>query len=88
MTDLEMREIQADNARWMAHKSFVAIVEDGGQFVIVQHVEDGSSFPHTRYPNRRAAASRVLQLLGIGPVAPQIHPEKICVSWDREGSSE
>lgn len=76
----EMRQIQYESVASIAHKSFVAIVEDGADFIIVQHSADGSTWPSTRYSTKRAAASRLLQLLEIGPVAPQTHPERVGIS--------
>jgi hypothetical protein len=44
--------------------------------------------PPTSYPTKRLAAARVLQLLGIGPVAPQDHPESICVGFVETDNGE
>lgn len=41
--------------------------------------EAGNVFPTTHHATERLLASRFLQLLGIGPVAPQIHPESVCI---------
>lgn len=49
---------------------------------------DESVFPSTTYPNKRAAASRILQLLGIGPVAPQSYPEAVAVGSITRGNAE
>lgn len=38
-----------------------------------------SVFPPIEYPTKRLAAARVLQLLQVGPVAPQTHPEEVCI---------
>lgn len=75
----EMHAIQSENLAAMVGKPLIAIVEDGGEWVVNQHAEDGSTFPPCRYQSKRAAAARMLQLLGIGPVAPQTHPERACI---------
>ena len=60
------------NERWI-------IVERNGQFEVHNHTVDGVA-PTTIYPTKRLAAARLLQLLGIGPVAPQDHPEEIGIT--------
>jgi len=39
-------------------------------------------WPTTSYPNSTLAAARVLQLLELSqPVAPQAHPEAVCIGF-------
>lgn len=71
-TDIE--EIARKNLLALVGKPFIAIEERDGEFIVHQHSED-SVCPQVSYPTKRLAASRVLQLLHIGPVAPQDHPE-------------
>lgn len=56
------------------------IIEEGvdGEWIIHQWHNEGVA-PQSSYPTKRLAAARLLQLLHIGPVAPQTHPEKICI---------
>jgi hypothetical protein len=61
--------------RWM-------IVETPEGYEVHQH-SAASVWPPTTYPTKRLAAARLLQLLGIGPVAPQTHPESVCVGYVR-----
>lgn len=78
--DFEIAEIQTESAARLAHKRFIAIVEEaGGTFSVVQHNGPGGVAPTSSYPSAKLAAARVLQLLSLGPVAPQAHPEKVCV---------
>lgn len=63
----------------LAGRPMVAVVErEDGTFDVYQQNAGGVA-PTSSYPNKRLAASRLLQLLGIGPVAPQTHPETACI---------
>ena len=62
-------------------KPFWAITQDAdGKFSVIEHTSDGSVMPITTYETKRLAVSRLLQIMGLGPVAPQLDPE--CVSID------
>ena len=75
MGDIDI--IKTEHYEANRHKEVIAIVkEDNGQFGIYQQTEY-SVAPYILYPTARLAAARVLQLLGIGPVAPQYEPEVI-----------
>jgi hypothetical protein len=84
--DTEVRAIQdawtEDNRnkrRWM-------IVEEADGFTVHAHTFDSVS-PTSHYESARTAASRILQLLHIGPVAPQHWPETACIgSISNEGA--
>lgn len=72
--DPEIIEIQQD---WLEqhgeHKRWMIVKTDDGYEL---HVHDRDSVsPTSTYPTKRLVASRLLQLLHIGPVAPQIEPE-------------
>lgn len=76
--DTEVAEIQtawlADNRakrRWI-------IVEEADGYSVHEHSWDGVAPPVT-YPSPRLAVARLMQLLRIGPVAPQMHPERACI---------
>lgn len=60
-----------DKRRWI-------IVQDDSGFIVHVWTVDGVA-PPTTYPTKRLAAARVLQLMGLGPVAPQDHPEEVCI---------
>jgi hypothetical protein len=46
-------------------------------------LEDGELiYPTIDYPTKRLAIARILQLLDLGPVAPQTHPESVCIGED------
>lgn len=60
------------------------IEERGAEFIV--HAWDGPDGefgpgvgPPTSYPTLRKAAARLLQILHVGPVAPQMHPEEACI---------
>ena len=57
-----------------------AIIETEAGFEVHQWTAD-SVCPPSVYPTARLAASRILQLLGIGPVAPQTHPELATIEF-------
>jgi hypothetical protein len=74
------------HAAWQKQKLW-AIVETPAGFEVHEHSPTDVA-PPSVYPTRRLAASRVLQLLGIGPVAPQSHPEEVCIGYveaERDG---
>jgi hypothetical protein len=60
------------------------IEERGAEFIVHQWTGDEAQHgpgvgPPSSYPTLRKAASRLLQLLGTGPVAPQTWPEEVCI---------
>jgi hypothetical protein len=63
--------------RWQGKRMIAMIWHDDGFEIYEQTAE--STMPPSRYDTLRKAASRILQLLGIGPVAPQTHPEVACL---------
>lgn len=75
----EIESIRQENFARIAkaHKTLM-IVEVGGQFEVHEHTPTGIA-PTSIYPTKHKAAARVLQLLGIGPVAPQTWPEQVCI---------
>ena len=58
---------------------FIITERYDGTFTIAENTADGSVWPTTEKPNARAAIARLMQLLDIGPVAPQTIPENICI---------
>ena len=75
----QVREIQDEyHERHRLLPRWTIVQEAHDSYSIHAHTADGVAPPST-YPNRRLAAARLLQLLGIGPVAPQSHPEDVCV---------
>lgn len=77
-------DLEVERCREAAYKSMRIndcwILEElpSGEMKVHQHSHNGVA-PQSTYPTRRKAASRLLQLLGIGPVAPQDYPEKVCI---------
>lgn len=53
--------------------------------VDVDHIDGDDVHPTINKPNRRAAVGRLLQLLDLGPVAPQREPERVCIGAAFEG---
>lgn len=68
-----------DMAARIRNARAIAIVENSDGTVTVEQWSKDSVCPSVTYPNKREAAARVLQLLGIGPVAPQTWPETVCI---------
>lgn len=75
----EPENIQVENLMSFVGRPAWAIVDlPDGTFGVYQQTAR-SVFPMIGYPSKRAAASRLLQLLGIGPVAPQTQAESVCI---------
>ena len=72
----DSNEIKSEHYERNRDKTIIAIVQEADEFGVYHQTKDGVA-PYSTYPNARLAASRVLQLLGIGPVAPQDYPEEI-----------
>ncbi len=93
--DEEITQIKRDTFAVFAGSRRVWIIEErGAEFIVHSWSGDdwqnGSGVgPASTYPTLRKAAARLLQLLGIGPVAPQTWPENICIgSVDVEAPNE
>ena len=82
MTDLDPQivSIQNDFLEQTRRQKRWIILETAEGWEVHFHTIDGVA-PPSSYPTKRLAAARVLQLLGIGPVAPQDHPEDVCVGY-------
>ncbi len=78
MPNDDITEIARQNREGWAGKKIWVIVEDEDGFTVHQHSPDGVA-PTSTYPSAGKAMSRLLQLLHIGPVAPQTHPETACI---------
>ncbi len=79
MSDNELEAIRAENFRRISQAyRTIMVVEIDGQFEVHDHTPTGVS-PVSTYPTKQKAAARVLQLLHIGPVAPQTWPEEACI---------
>jgi hypothetical protein len=75
----DITAMQADwNALWRDKRRWIIVEEGDGTYSIHEHMVDGVA-PPTVKPNKREVAARLLQLLQIGPVAPQDYPEEVCV---------
>lgn len=66
------------NKSWRDKRRWIIVEEEDGTYSIHEHMKDGVAPPITK-PDARLVAARLLQCLGCGPVAPQCHPEEICV---------
>jgi hypothetical protein len=53
--------------------------QDDGSWLIEQESGSGSTWPAITKPTKRAAIARLMQLVDIGPVAPQLEPESVCI---------
>ncbi len=83
--DDEIASIKCETFERFKNSRRVWIIEEcDGEFVV--HTWSGTDGrygagvgPPSSYPTLRKAAARLLQLLHIGPVAPQTWPERVCV---------
>ena len=82
--DKETAEIAAENRAAWAGKRLWCVVEEADGYYVHSHAPDGVS-PSSRYGTKREAVARLMQLLHIGPVAPQTHPEKAVISTVENG---
>jgi hypothetical protein len=62
------------------HRRRWIITETQEGYTVDVHSADGVA-PQTLKATRYAAAARLLQLLKLGPVAPQIGPESVCIGF-------
>lgn len=79
----EFLEANRLNRRWI-------ILEANGQFEVHTHTSDGVA-PPSVYPTARRAVARIMQLMNVGPVAPQTWPEEVCVgsvTFDDDGTKQ
>jgi hypothetical protein len=78
MQDKELQDIKAHHAANFAldAEAFIGIVLKEGVWTVHDWRPDSVS-PPTGYPTKARAAARVLQLLQLGPTAPQDYPETI-----------
>jgi hypothetical protein len=60
-------------------KRYVITQHDDGRFVLEESDDRGNVWPPVEKPTARAIVARLMQLLDIGPVAPQITPEEVCI---------
>lgn len=80
--DYSIDAIQAHwNENWRHKQRWIIVEEIDGTYSVHRHSSDGVG-PPSSYPDRRLAAARLLQLLDLaGPVAPQDHPEEVCIGY-------
>lgn len=88
MQDPEIVSMQSEwNEKWRDRRRWILVEEADGTYSVHQHDLTGVS-PPSEYPDKRKAAARLLQLLGIGPVAPQHWPEEVCIGSIEYESSQ
>lgn len=57
-------------------KPFWAITQEAdGTYSVLERTRDGSIMPSSLHETKRLAAARLLQIMDLGPVAPQLEPE-------------
>jgi len=83
----EVEQIKTEHCETLKAARNVWIIEERGAEFIVHRWSPGGVGPTSAYPTVRAAASRLLQLLHIGPVAPQTWPEEACIGTVKEGTA-
>lgn len=66
------------HAAWVGREMWAIIDLPNGKFGVYWQSAE-SVGPVTEYNTKRQAAARLLQLLAVGPVAPQTWPEEIGV---------
>jgi len=74
--DKEIEEIKREKFANIKNSECIVIERTGPDWVI-HRWNDESVDPISVYSSARLAAGRILQLLHIGPVGPQDHPETI-----------
>jgi len=57
---------------------------DDGTFSLIESDDQGNVWPMTVKRSAREVVARLSQLLGIGPVAPQMTPETVLLGEDAE----
>jgi hypothetical protein len=83
--DDEIAQIKRETFEGLADARRVWIIEErGADFIVHAWSGPASEFgagvaPASGYPTLRKAVARLLQLLHVGPVAPQTWPEDICI---------
>lgn len=79
-TDKDVVAIKQSTFETLRDARRVWMIEEtgDGRYVVRDWMPDGVS-PSSEYPDKRKAAARLLQLLHVGPVAPQTWPESVCV---------
>jgi hypothetical protein len=83
--DEEIAKIKRDTFETFKGSRRVWIIEERvAEFIV--HTWSGEDAPYgagvgpgSGYPTLRKAAARLLQLLHVGPVAPQTWPESVCI---------
>ncbi len=75
------------NKSWRDKRRWIIVDEEDGTFSIHEHMKDGVAPPCVK-TNKRELAARFLQCFGVGPVAPQDHPEEICVGVIEKKSAD
>jgi hypothetical protein len=73
-------EIKAQHFERLKGEHVWLVVENGNGWEVHEWLPDGVC-PPASYDTKRKAASRLLQLLRTGPVAPQTWPEKVCIGF-------
>lgn len=81
----EIMQIKKEHFDRLKNSRRVWMIEESGSDYVI-HVWGGPEAefgagvaPSSAHPTLRKAASRLLQLLHTGPVAPQTWPEKVCI---------
>lgn len=77
--DKDIIEIQDTWYRDNCEKKRHIIVEESNGTFTLHHHDHQNVAPAFNYPTKRAIMARLSQMLSIGPVAPQIHPESVCI---------
>lgn len=60
-------------------KQYTITQHDDGRWTLAEVDSVGNIWPTITKPTARAVVARLMQLLEIGPVAPQIEPEQVCI---------
>lgn len=75
----DITQMQAEwQAGWRDKERIIIVMEPDGTYTIHQHTKDSVYCP-TEKKTAREVAARILQLLEVGPTAPQDWPEEVCI---------
>lgn len=68
----------------MTEYTIYTITETSDGFIIEEQCGE-NIFPQTRKATAREVIARLMQIMNVGPVAPQTFPEEVCMGYVESG---
>lgn len=84
----EIAIMKAEHFALFSGSRRVWILEERGAEFIIHQWSPGGVGPTSSYPTLRKATARLLQLLRVGPVAPQTWPEEVQIGSVKSSEQE